>query len=43
MAMVNGYEGKEVHRLKRCFESFKDLGSTSTIHNSLFIVVFAEE
>jgi len=35
--MVHGYERKEIHKLKKVFEGFKDLGSTLTIQQSLFL------
>jgi hypothetical protein len=34
---------KEIHKLKKVFEGFKDLGSTSTIHQFSYLVVFVEK
>jgi hypothetical protein len=35
-AMAHGYERKENSRAQKVFEGFKDLGSTSTIHQVSF-------
>jgi len=34
---------REIHKLKKVFEGFKDLGSTSTIHQFSYLVVFVEK
>jgi len=42
-AMVHGYERKGIHKLKKVFEGFKDLGSTSTIHQFSFSCCLCRE
>jgi hypothetical protein len=34
---------KGMSQAQKVFEGFKDLGSTSIIHNSFYVVVFVEE
>jgi hypothetical protein len=41
--MVQGYERKWISPAQNVFKGFNDLGSTSTIHQSLSLVVFIEE